>query len=368
MKKQVLKIIILLHLMIAGSCSENCKNKEETSDVHGIYWLENNTGIKIKVSDFGARVLELWVPDRKGNPTDIVLGYETVEEYKESSEAYFGATIGRYGNRIGQGRFELEGNVYRLKRNNGDNSLHGGPEGFHNVYWEVEEANANRIVFSYLSEDGEEGFPGNLKIKMIYSLNDEGEFSINYEAETDKATVVNLTHHSFFNLNGAGSGSILDHELMIMADKYTPVDEGLIPIGGLSDVEGTAFDFRNPKAMGRDIGQDDKQLEFGGGYDHNWVLSKAIPGSLDLAAIVSSELTGIKMEVFTTEPGLQFYSGNFLNGSEKGKNGKAYEYRTAFCLETQHFPDSPNQPEFPSVILRPGESYFHQCIYKFKTL
>jgi aldose 1-epimerase len=366
MKRSFFLIFFLLPLYFFA-CSKGENNGKNNELEYNIYWLENSRGIKIKVTDFGARVMEIWVPDKNGQSTDIVLGYETVEEYEGSSEVYFGASIGRYGNRIANGVFELEGETFRLAQNNGQNSLHGGPKGFHNVRWIVEEASPSRIVFTYLSEDGEEGFPGNLSVKMIYSLNEEGEFTISYEAETDRLTVVNLTHHSFFNLNGAGSRDILDHQLMIVADGFIAVDQDLIPLGGISEVEGTAFDFRDSKAIGATIELEEIQLKYGGGYDHNWVLSKNTPEALELAAIVFSENSGIKMEVYTTAPGLQFYSGNFLNGSEKGKQGKVYDYRGAFCLETQHFPDSPNQPDFPSVSLKPGETYTHQCIYKFKT-
>lgn len=326
--------------------------------------LTNTHGLKATLTPYGGKIISLWVPDRTGKLGDIVLGYDSASQYP-TGNPYFGALIGRYGNRIGKGQFMIEGKTYQLAINNGANALHGGPGGFHNVLWTVEETTPNSISLSYMSADGEEGYPGNLKTRVTYSLTDQNELVIDYEATTDKTTVVNLTHHSFFNLAGEGVGDILNHELQIVADKFTPVDEGLIPTGELKPVAGTAFDFNKPTAIGLRINQDDIQLKYGKGYDHNWVLNREGEG-LSLAAVVTEPTSGRVMEVWTTEPGLQFYSGNFLDG-ETGKGGKKYQIRTAFCLETQHFPDSPNKPQFPSTVLDSGKIYKHKTVYKFKT-
>lgn len=355
--------------MFACAQKTQTETPEETmtqeNSPYQILTMSNSNGMKMTVTNLGARVLTLMVPDKHGVALDVVLGFDTPEEYLTSPEPFFGTAVGRYGNRIAKGKFELEGQEYSLALNNGANSLHGGPGGFHNVIWNVDEADNSHIVFSYLSKDGEEGFPGNLQVKMTYYLTDKNEFKITYEAETDKATPVNLTHHSFFNLNGVGSGDVLQHELKLNASKYTPVDSTLIPFGENEPVAGTPFDFTTAKAIGKDINQENEQLKFGGGYDHNFVLDKQKEGALELAATAYSPQSGIEMDVYTTEPGIQFYSGNFLDGGAKGKDGVPYEFRSAFCLETQHFPDSPNQPNFPSTILNPGETYEHTCIYQF---
>ena len=297
---------------------------------------------------------------------DVVLGFETLDAYLESGEKYFGAAIGRYGNRIANGKFTLDGEEYTLPTNNNGQTLHGGPGGLDYVIWDVEKSGENGLIFSYTSPDGDEGFPGELKVKMIYTLTDDNGFKVTYEAETDKATPVNLTHHSFFNLNGAGNGTVLDHTLQLNASKYTPVDEVLIPTGEIPTVKGTPFDFTTATKIGERIAQENEQLKFGGGYDHNWVLDKT-GNDLTQAAVISSPQTGIEMEVWTTEPAIQFYSGNFLDGTITGKGGKVYELRSAFCLETQHYPDSPNQPNFPPTVLKPGEKYEQTCIYRFGT-
>ena len=330
------------------------------------YEIKNANGMKMKVTNFGARVTHLWVPDKDGNLVDVVLGFETLDEYTESSEKYFGAAIGRYGNRIADGKFTLNGEEYTLPQNNNGQTLHGGPGGMDYVIWDVEKSGENSLIFTYTSPDGEEGFPGELKVKMSYTLTDDNEFKVTYEAETDKATPVNLTHHSFFNLNGAGNGTVLDHTLQLNASNYTPVNEVLIPTGEIAEVKGTPFDFTSATKIGERIDQENEQLKFGGGYDHNFVLDKS-GSDLTQAAVISSPQTGIEMEVWTTEPAIQFYSGNFLDGTITGKGGKTYELRSAFCLETQHYPDSPNQPNFPSTILEPGEKYEQTCIYKFGT-
>ncbi|MEX2594039.1 MAG: aldose epimerase family protein [Anditalea sp.] len=330
-----------------------------------LYRLKNKNGLEMEVTNFGARVVSLFVPDREGNFEDVVLGYDTVDEYINHPTSYFGAPIGRYGNRIANAQFTLNGETYQLEANNGPNNLHGWPGGYHNVVWNVEEADDQKLVFSYVSEDGHGGFPGTLTVKMTYALTDNNEFKIDYEAETDQSTIVNLTHHSFFNLNGAGKGDVLNHKIFIDADYYTPVDSVLIPTGEIAPVEGTPMDFTTPHIIGERVDDDFEQLEFAGGYDHNWVLNKE-EGELgaELAAAVWVPENGRKMEVYTTEPGIQFYGGNFLDNVE-GKDGQTYVKRGALCLETQHFPDSPNQSDFPSVVLNPGEKYAQTCTYKF---
>lgn len=369
--KNLFQILSLCFIILLHSCAQKKQTEipEETmtqeANPYQILTMSNSKGMEMTVTNLGARVMTLLVPDKNGEKLDIVLGFDTPKEYLTSPEPFFGTAVGRYGNRIAKGKFELDGQTYSLALNNGPNSLHGGPGGFHNVIWVVEEADNSHIVFSHFSEDGEEGFPGNLKVKMTYYLTEDNEFKITYEAETDKATPINLTHHSFFNLDGAGSGDVLDQELQLMASKYTPVDSTLIPLGTNEPVGGTPFDFTKSKPIGQDINRDNEQLKFGGGFDHNWVLDKKEQGALELAATAYSPESGIEMEVYTTEPGIQFYAGNFLDGTAIGKGGVAYEYRSAFCLETQHFPDSPNQPNFPSTILRPGEKYEQTCIYKF---
>jgi aldose 1-epimerase len=330
-----------------------------------IITLTNINGLKATITPYGGKVISLWVPDKNGNLGDIVLGYDSASEYL-TGNPYFGALIGRYGNRIGKGQFSIEGAAYQLTTNNGGNALHGGAGGFHNVMWTVAETTSNSVTLMYNSADGEEGYPGTLTVKVIYTLTDNNELTINYEATTDKTTVVNLTHHSFFNLAGEGVGDILNHELQIIADAFTPVDAGLIPTGELKPVAGTAFDFTKSTAIGARIDQQDDQLKYGKGYDHNWVLTRKDEG-LSLAAVVTEPTSGRVMEVWTTEPGLQFYSGNFLNGTDGGKGGKKYQFRTAFCLEAQHFPDSPNKPAFPSTVLKPGEVYTQKTSYKFST-
>jgi len=293
------------------------------------------------------------------------MGYNSLQGYLFSNEKYFGATIGRYGNRIGNASFTIDDQTYSIAKNNGEHNLHGGIKGFHAQIWDVTQIDDSTLELRYLSKDKEEGFPGNLTITLTYQLTNKNELSIDYKATTDQKTIVNLTHHSFFNLAGEGNPSILQHQLQINADQYTPVDKGLIPIGEHASVEGTPFDFRKPFAIGKRIGNDQEQIRRGRGYDHNFVLNKTTGNDLSSAATAYDPTSGRVMEVLTTEPGLQFYSGNFLAGKDIGKSGTPYPFRSSFCLETQHFPDSPNQSNFPSTILNPGETYNSVCIYKF---
>jgi len=334
-----------------------------------LYTMVNSNGLRARIMTYGGIVVSLEVPDRDGKLGDITLGYDKLDGYVKENP-YFGALVGRYGNRIGKGMFNLDGAEYRLATNNGPNHLHGGIKGFDKVIWDAEpvkEADGVALKLSYLSRDGEEGYPGNLKCTVVYTLTDNDELKISYRASTDKATPINLTHHSYFNLAGEGTRDILDHELMLNADKFTPTDKGLIPTGEIRSVEGTPMDFRKPTKIGARINTDYEPLKFGLGYDHNWVLNKPAEGQISLAARVYEPTTGRIMEIHTTEPGIQFYAGNFLDGSITGKAGKVYEHRYGFCLETQHFPDSPNKPNFPSVILRPGRLYKHETIHKFYT-
>lgn len=333
-----------------------------------LYTLTNSRGSRVSITNYGGIVTSLWVPDRDGDLGDIVLGYDNLGQYLEGSP-YFGAIVGRYGNRIANGRFTLDGVEYSLAVNNGPNHLHGGIKGFDKVVWNAEpyvEPDEVGLRLDYTSPDGEEGYPGNLAVTVVYALTNRDELRVEYVAETDRATVVNLTHHGYFNLAGHASGDILGHELIIAADRFTPVDEGLIPIGELRDVAGTPMDFRAPFAIGERIDADDEQIRVGGGYDHNWVLN-GDAGTLRFAARVSEPTTGRVLEVYTTEPGVQFYAGNFLDGSNVGKGGVPYARRSGFCLETQHYPDSPNRSEFPSSVLRPGERYESTTVYRFVT-
>ena len=327
-----------------------------------MFTLRNAHGVEVKATSYGAIITSIVTPDRNGRPGDIVLGFDTIEGYLKDSP-YFGAVVGRYGNRIAKGRFTLDGHTYALATNNGPNHLHGGLKGFDKVVWKAELLQGRTgVAFSRLSPDGEEGYPGNLDVRIAYELTDRNELVIDYHATSDKATPVNLTQHSYFNL--AGDGDILGHQLMIAADRYTPVDNTLIPTGDLAPIEGTPFDFRTATAIGARIDQANEQLKNGGGYDHNWVLTRK-NASRQLAARVVEPKTGRTLEVSTTEPGVQFYSGNFLDGKVVGKGGRAYQRRSGLCLETQHFPDSPNQPKFPSTILRPGGAYESQTVFTF---
>lgn len=329
-----------------------------------LYVLKNKHGYVSEITNYGGKVVSLWTPNRHGNYEDIVLGHPNIEDYLNSKEKYFGALIGRYGNRIANGKFSLDGHEYNLAKNNGDNHLHGGNKGFESVIWDAKQIDDQTLELKYMSKDMEEGYPGNLTVKVMYQLTDNNELKIEYWASTDAPTVINLTHHSFFNLKGAGNGTINDHLLQINAAYYTPVRKGLIPTGEIATVENTPFDFQNLKAIGDRVEDDDKQLKLGLGYDHNFVLNQS-PEALNFASKVVEPVSGRTMEVYTNEPGLQFYGGNFLDGSVIGKHNKAYKFRSAFCLETQHFPDSPNNPNFPNTRLNPNEEYYSICIYKF---
>lgn len=330
-----------------------------------IHTLSNSQNLKISITNFGGKVVSIFAPDRHGDVKDIVLGYDTIEEYVHGNP-YFGALIGRYGNRIAKGQFSLNGDTYQLSINSRSDTLHGGPAGFHNRAWNVENKSSSEIELSLVSADGEEGYPGELRVNVRYSLNNNNELSIDYSAVTDKTTIINLTNHPFFNLKGEGNGDILDHSIKIVASRFTPVNERLIPTGDIWSVEGTALDFRDFTMIGSRISSKEEQIMFGRGYDHNWVLDKN-GRDLALAACVREPISGRELEVWTTEPGLQFYSGNFLDGTDVGKGGKPYGFRSAFCLEAQHFPDSPNHPNFPSTTLNPGDTYSQKTVYKFGT-
>ena len=333
-----------------------------------LYTLENESGMTVRVTNYGAIITSIIVPDRNGKRADVALGYDRVEDYINAvDKPYFGAVVGRYGNRIAKGEFTLDGETYSLLQNNGENHLHGGAIGFDKVVWAVDEyVEGKSLTLSYLAKDKEEGYPGNLELIIVYTLADDNSLVVDYHATTDKATPINVTQHTYFNLKGEGQGTILDHKLMLNAKTFTPVDESLIPTGEMPAVAGTPFDFTTAKAIGRDIDQQNEQLVFGLGYDHNWILNKdGKEGELSLAAQVHEPSSGRVMEIYTTEPGIQFYCGNFLDGRLKGKSGKPYVHRGGFCLETQHFPDSPNQPNFPSTILKPGETYESKTVFKF---
>lgn len=337
-----------------------------------LYVLQNNKGMKAAITNYGGRLVSLLVPDKNGKLIDVVVGFKSVKDYVNSTEPYFGATIGRYGNRIAKGKFTLDGKPYTLFTNNGPNTLHGGKNGYQAVVWNAKQVNDSTLELIYLSKDGEEGFPGNLAIKVTYRLNNENELKLDYEAKTDKKTVVNLTNHAFFNLNGEGSGTINNHILQINGKEYTPVDSTLIPTGKIEPVAGTPFDFTNPVTIGAKVDSDNEQLKNGKGYDHNFVLNGqgTHPDShrdLRHAATVTGDQSGIVMDVYTEEPGLQFYGGNFMQSKNAFKNGAKDDFRTAFCLEAQHFPDSPNQPAFPSTTLNAGEVYKTSSVYKFST-
>ncbi|MEM9830639.1 MAG: aldose epimerase family protein [Bacteroidota bacterium] len=378
-----MRAIYLIWLLSLAACQSSPTQQEETTETMPtssisqkpfgtttdavaveLYTLTNGD-TEVDITNYGGIITSWRVPDSNGQMGDIVQGYDSVDGYN-SLPGYFGATIGRYGNRIANGEFSLDGETYSLAKNNGPNHLHGGLVGFNDVVWQADTATSEdgpQLILQYTSPDGEEGYPGTLETKVTYTLQADNTLRIDYEATTDKPTVVNLTNHSFFNLSGDPSTPILDHQLMLNADRYVPVNETLIPTGSLDSVKGTPFDFTEATAVGERIDADHPQITNGLGYDHCWVLNGP-EGELSLAATVLDPKSKRFMEVFTTEPGIQFYSGNFLDGSAIGKDGTSYDYRTALCLETEHFPDSPNQPDFPSVVLRPGENYRTTTAYK----
>ena len=334
----------------------------------GLYSIENKNGLRAHFTNFGQRLVALYVPNSSGNFEDIVLGFPNLKAYSKESFNYFGSVIGRYANRITKGRFQLNGNAYNMAITHGLHHMHGGPQGFHNLVWNVK-VDTNCIEFYRISPDGEEGYPGNLDVRVRYLLADDNTLKISYTAKTDKTTVVNLTNHSFFNLNGEGNGSITDHVLHINAQGYTPVDQNMTTIGTIVPLKDTPMDFFNPKTIGKDVESDHIQMRICEGYDHNYVLNKADSKSNvpQLAATVFSPKSGRTLEVYTTEPGLQLYTSNGLDGTLLGKSGKRYERYAGFCLETQHFPDSPNHEAFPLTILRPGETYSSTTEYRFST-
>jgi len=386
----ILAVILLSVPFFAGSCGKPCGLGEKivyrkgeikmdvTKEIFGtmpdgreveLYTLVNANGVRARIMNYGAILVSLEVPDKNGNLEDVTLGYYNFEDYLKNNSPYFGAIVGRYGNRVGDAQFTLDGVTYNLAANNGKNHLHGGKRGFDKVLWKaklVRKDNGVGVKLSYLSPDGEENYPGNLRCLVGYLLTNKDALNIYYTATTDKATPVNLTHHSYFNLAGQGQGDIMDHILMIDADEFTPVDEALIPTGEMRSVDGTPMDFTEPTAIGARIDQNYQQLQYAGGYDHNWVLNKGANVTM-LAARLYEPDSGRVMEVHTTEPGIQFYSGNFLDGTITGKSGKVYKHRYGLCLETQHFPDSPNKDNFPSTILRPRKRYNQVTVFKFST-
>jgi len=377
MNRLICHAAMLMLLTGIASCGENKQPSTENTEtmskpgvsskdwgeVDGkkvqLYSLTNNNGVTVTITNYGGTVTSWVTPDKHGNKSSVIIGMDSLSEYLKKPP-YFGALIGRYGNRIGDAKFTLDGKTYQLAANNGKNSLHGGNKGFDKVVWDATpgtDSTRPSLTLSYLSKDGEEGYPGNLKVTVVYSLSNDDELNIDYTAETDKATPVNLTNHNYFNLTGSTANTILNHTLMIDGDHYTPVDTSLIPTGKIEPVKGTPFDFTKAEAIGARIDS------VKGGYDHNFVLNRK-DSSLQLVAVLSDTMSGRKLEVYTTEPGLQFYSGNFLDGKFSSHDGKPVNFRTALCLETQHFPDSPNKPNFPSTILKPGQKYHTETKYK----
>jgi aldose 1-epimerase len=365
MRKIITTSSLLLVCAVLAGCATSGMKSSCFSSIKQ-YTLQNKNGMVVKITNYGATITSIQVPDRAGKMADVALGYNSVEGYINAVDRpYFGAVVGRYGNRIAKGKFTLDGKEYTLAKNNGENHLHGGNMGFDKVVWNAEPVD-NGVKFTYYAKDGEEGYPGNLTISITYTLNDDNEITMHYEGTTDKPTVVNVTNHTYFNLAGEGSGSINDEVLQINASKFTPVDAGLIPTGALADVAGTPFDFRQPKEIGKDVDADNQQIKYGPGYDHNWVLDRKGEG-MELAATLYEPKSGRELQVITDQPCIQFYGGNFLDGRLIGKSGRPYMRRSGLCLETQHAPDSPNRPEWPTTILRPGEKYDTTTIYKFST-
>lgn len=390
MKKIQLISLLFLGLLLQTSCQKKQKETPETSDkavtestnlqptaldstnfigeIDGkkvnLYWIKNEN-IQAAFTNYGGRLVSLLVKNKNNEFVDVVVGFKSVKDYQKSTEPYFGATIGRVGNRIAKGKFTLNGKLYSIPVNNGENALHGGTKGYQDVVWNAAQPNNQTLVLTYLSPDMEMGFPGNLKVKVTYSVTTDNELKMEYEATTDKTTIVNLTNHAFFNLNGEGSGTILNHTVQFNAKEYTPVDAGLIPTGKLETVIGTPFDFTSPHTIGERIKTKNIQLENGGGYDHNFVLNNTKENGMINVGSVTGDLSGVVMHVVTEEPGIQFYSGNFMQSKNTFKSGVKDDYRTAFALETQHFPDAPNQPNFASITLQPKATYHTVSIYKF---
>jgi len=357
-----------LNYKIIRDPAMNIIHEESFKSMHdskptGLFTLKNKNGLICQVTNYGAIIVSLYVPDRKGRLADIVQGYDTISEYINGNSPYMGAICGRCANRIARGKFMLHDKQYTLAVNNGPNHLHGGIKGFNRVVWDVVRSGPSSLQLQYLSVDGEEGYPGNLRVSVVYTLTDRDELRLDYSASSDKTTIINLASHSYFNLSGEGSGSIYDHELMIKGAFFTPTDDTNIPTGEILSVAGTPMDFTSPRKIGALIDSDDEQLRYGAGYDHNWVLDHS-SGTPELAASVYDPESGRVMNVYTTQPGLQFYSANWIN-NEKGKGGRKYQGRWAFCLEAQHFPDAINKPHFPSTILRQGKEYRHTVSHKF---
>ncbi len=353
------------NITLGGTKKENFHKIVDEKTVE-LFILSNKNGLEMSVTNYGAKIVSLHVPDKNNKMVDVVLGHDSIDEYLKSQEPYFGAVCGRTGNRIAKGKFTLDGQEYTLAVNNGPNNLHGGLKGFNAVVWDAKQTDDQTIELTYLSKDGEEGYPGNLTTTIIYKLTDDNAVQIDYKAITDKATIVNLTNHSYFNLSGAGDEYVGDHLLQINADTYLPTDDTAIPYGNAEKVEGTPMDFRNLFEIGARINDDFQQLIFGKGYDHTYILNKK-GNELSFCAKSISPKTGIEMDTYTTEPGVQLYTGNWMTGEFEAKEGQRYPMRSAFCLETQHYPDSINKPEYPSVVLRPREVFKSQTVYKFTT-
>ena len=381
---KIIHLLLILIVSLLFGCTGNPSGKNDTSKdtvktvlldparfdttINGkhvkLYVLKNKNNVEVAITNYGARIVSVRVPDRNNNFDNVVLGLPSINDYI-GDNTYLGCIVGRYANRLAKGKYKVNGKEYSAPVNNGVNSLHGGLKGFQHVVWNATQT-GNTLSLNYSAADGQEGYPGKLDVTVAYSLTDANELKIEYEAVTDKPTVINLSNHAYFNLKGEGEGDILDHELQILADNITPVDSTLIPTGLLMKVEGTPFDFRTAHKIGQLINEDNEQLKFGKGYDHNWVLNKK-SNEFGLAAKLVEPETGRVMEIFTTEPGFQFYSGNFMDGTTVGIKGKAYDFRNAVVLETQHFPDSPNHPSFPSTLLKPGDKYYQLSVYKFST-
>jgi aldose 1-epimerase len=371
MKKTILGLLTLSILFSCGTKQKTEEtdslraafNKETKVGKTDLYTLKNEGGIEVKMTNYGARIVSIIMPDKNGKLDDIVLGFNNIDDYIEKDNMYLGPIVGRFANRIANGRFTLNDSTYQLEQNEGTTCLHGGVKGFDKVLWNAVQE-GNKITMTYTSPDGEQGFPGEVKVKQVFTLTPDNEIVMEFSAETNKPTVINLTNHTYMNLKGEGNGDILEHKVEINADRFTPVDSLWIPTGEIAPVEGTPFDFRTPTAVGARVNDDDIQLKNGRGYDHNWVLVKDST-ELSFASRVTEETTGRMVEVYTKEPGIQFYCGNFMDGKVTGKSGKTYVHRGALIFEPQHFPDSPNHDNFPNTILNPGEKYYHKSVYKF---